>query len=326
MADSIVICFKDDSHQVSIPKNIINQYPNSAIYGYLELSDTNTITLEDIFYADFCIVAQALNKQLKQWQVPSNILAYMDRNGLVDDNIHRVQTQLISKLDKTLEHIDNFINGINEPLMIIWDTDTYQTMKSILKGNINFVSVQVTALHSEIICIHISELLPIYTCRKTNAGKITKKVSGKTEIIDLFGTRERLFYSDDIPTEERYGHAKGGGKESLYSLDMFQYLGEIHNIIPEMCSYKKMFVRNKRTGRQYYNFRDYFNDASCEDLKNALDKIIEHISKINVVSLTAESSDINIQINKTTIDNYFSKESPQTFFGFINLNSLLKKN
>jgi len=324
----IIIRFKNnDVDQISIPKNIINQYPNSAIYGYLELSNTNTITLEDISYTDFCIVAQVLKKQLKQWQVSFHILAYMDRNGLVDDNVNRLQSQLISGMHTELDRFDKFINGTDDSL-IIHNTDLYNQMESILKGNTNFVSVQTTINNGRLVCIHLNGLLPIYTCGPGFYGCVQKNILfPKTEVIDLFHTRENMFYVDDpIKYSKALTHEP---TKAFYSTNMFTYLGEIHHIVSKVIfSETPMVAENKRAKETYFDFSSNFNELACQNIKQTIEKIIAHIVSLGT-KMHLSSLDPDTHIMKSRIVYQFEvngsgyEQPPFTTFGFINLNNLL---
>ena len=159
-SEMITISFKDDDRQIPIPREIINQYPHSAIYGYLEMSNTTNIMLDDISFSDFCIAEQVMLRRMRQWKISDNIFTYVDEKGLINDKVTAIQKELTNKMHRAMETVDDFITG-DHPMMITYDMDMYEIMEKVLRGNNNFVSVQVSFFKDRVVCIHLSGLFPI---------------------------------------------------------------------------------------------------------------------------------------------------------------------
>lgn len=324
-SEMIIIGFKNDSRQIPIAREVINQYPHSAIYGYLEMSDIIDVVLDDISYEDFCVVEQVMLRRMRQWKAPENIQIYADNKGLVNDLVNKVQKELTSKMHRAMETVDDFITG-DHPMMIAYDMDMYEIMERVLRGNNNFVSMQISFFKDRIVCIHLSGMIPIYRNFTGFSYFKDDKISAflpaeDVKIVDIFDLREKMFFTDSYRKwvqEKKCDIAE----YNFYSLDMFSYLSAIKRQIK--MSYKsdvrKLKPLNKQREKEHYDFTVNFNDEASKDVRGTLEKIISHILKsVGRIPITT-SPDINVVIRNT--DSCHCDSKYETYLGFVNLDNL----
>lgn len=325
VVEMITIGFKNDSRQIPIAWEIVNQYPHSAIYGYIELSDTNSIILDDISYEDFCVVEQVMLRRMRQWKAPENIQIYADDKGLVNDIVNKVYKELKSKRDRAMETVDDFITG-DHPMMIAYDMDMYEIMENVLRGNNNFVSIQISFFKDRVICIHLSGMIPIYRNFTGFSYFKDDKISAflpaeDVKIVDIFDLREKMFFTDSfikLALEKKCDT----GESNFYSMDTFKYLYAIKRQIKMFYEFevRKLKPLNKQREKEYYDFTVNFNDEASKDIRGTLEKIISHILKsVGRIPITT-SPDINVVVKNVGSNCRESKY--ETYLGFVNLDNL----
>jgi len=332
---NITFAFTDSDLKISISKEIFNKYHNSSFYGFIFDFNVSLITLNDINYNDFMIIYDVLHDNKKQFDVPEHIYNYMDKHGLVNQQIHDLYLSLTKQTKKKLSLFDSLING-KESLIIVDDKELYTQFKSSMPNNI--ISVQITylvedILRNEIILIHIMDCLPIFYHKIYKSGYKTisltsDDISSEINIIDI---RKKFFFDKQgsrkfmVNECDENEYDSSCDEEERLSVDLFnndfkKYINMLHHEILAL----------------YIGVADseYVVDYTPDKLTLQLPKLI-NIDIINkIINKVSDLDNQNVFDNKNfeyTPGGYTHRhdydyidcdKSMITIYGFININNL----
>ena len=160
MDNTIIIGFNNEKLTYELPRSIIKKYPNSIFSLYEASESTDTIIISDITYDQFRTIYEVILNNITQWSVPPDIIACMDKYGLINDTILKMQNYLNANVDKQMTKVHNFLN--HGQLLLTNNFNEYYDFKNIFNNNKNIMSVQMFYVDDSLRCINILESIPIY--------------------------------------------------------------------------------------------------------------------------------------------------------------------
>jgi len=196
MTDNLIIGFWNDARTISIPPDIIKQYPLSPIYGYWIENPNDTIMIQDICYADFCIIAQVIQGHIKQYHVSKQIKEYLHHYGFINDVLYEIECAL----DKTCHKMESFLEYPDN--IFLTTAEEYPFYKKLFHDKKHIIPIQVIyridcSNNSDIDCISIYDGLPIYygnSIYEKKAHTLEQHVSISNSI-DIKYARKKMFFS-----------------------------------------------------------------------------------------------------------------------------------
>jgi hypothetical protein len=183
----IVIGFDNDNRQYYIPISIIQKYPLSTIYGYMESCGIhNVIVMHDMNYDEFGKLYDVIMGYTKQFDASADVISMLEHHGLLNDSVNIMQKNLKIKMTDELNEMTDFLNNQNVFFECKTEQD-YFSYKEIFQYQKNIIPVQLIC-HSDattgikdIIGINIHDGIPLYV-KHPSKGEFKIEYYEKTDI------------------------------------------------------------------------------------------------------------------------------------------------
>jgi hypothetical protein len=350
--DKIIIQFGNDNRTFEVPLDIAKSYPNSIFSLYLEFDSTGPIILKEITYEKFSTVYDILLGRTKQWETSSDIMSFMDSNGLTNNLICQMQWEF----NKELESIDNFLHQTN-PLWLPHNFGQYQRSKQLLLDNKNIMSFQMTYIENNLICLNILEKIPLYHCWRDGGARIIgvtsidelEPLSNETDINEI---RYKILIKDFCCVnctecaecaESKCPGSSNFRRNCCYICNVHSYLyfgmpmfseptfQEMLNIYSD-----RTYMRNLHYILEYYHGPKNYGLRKVSYPKNIIEwnKIVPDLFLTNVNNSLVTIMNFLLKNYEFILDSHYARLPYQshrpenmglrTYYGFINLENVLK--
>jgi len=321
-----VVRFVNNNRTYQIAFDVIEKYPNSILYGYWTANNKivdESVTL-NIDYDAFGIVYDVMCGTLNQWDVPPNILEWMDMYGFVNDILYKFQYDLNKKRNEKLIMISDFMNGkIN--FLSATTRENYTEMKKIFKNSKNIMPVQIIESFDEIVGINILNGIPIFSTDCINHKKYTFYDLSVEDNININDIRKKMLLHVLIKSDKHNLEKMDIDVSSnFFSDDEIVYIEEAIEIFQMKGRDVTYNIADSKI--QTINLYDKIIPQFFNNTEKSINKIISFIKKekYNIARRynQYEKCRNNLPGFKYLADDYYHSHF-RTFFGFINLTSLI---
>jgi hypothetical protein len=357
MNNIIIIGFVNDDRTYELPKEIIKFYPNSILSLYGDVIETETnekIIITEMIYEQFQIVYDVIIGKQKQWLVSPEILKFLDKYGLVDDTLLKLQNNIDENMNNECIKIDNFINSNDAKILLADTVEQYDRYKKIFEHDKNIMSIQLSYKYDRLICINILESVPIcysdnvlsndiiiqdvmdinmmrYHILVKNIGCQDCNICNECDPLNIVKmTCENCkiciecthFYNNtNYKNKDKFHY------DEIYNTNNSIYLDTLCNLLYSVDDFS-LFQKIKSTDTNFLKWSDVTIPEFTDNINNSLNKII------NVIF--GGKKDIKKYYNGLLEKSYYHKtikigqdcNDPNdiiiVFYGFLNIRNILK--
>lgn len=171
---NIIIGFNNDDRQYNIPASIIEKYPLSSIYGYVELCGADKpIIMNEIDYETFGKLYDVIMSNVNLLNVSDDILQLLEHHGLINDSLFLSQKYIKISAKIELTRVIEFLAGKINFFECKTEEDYFSYKKSFQYQK-NIVPVQIICHYDALAqvktvkAINIHDGIPIY-CKSFDA-------------------------------------------------------------------------------------------------------------------------------------------------------------